>query len=242
MMIDRGYLQGLPVDFGPSRTHLVQTITGWLTPPGQNRMVVTLNARMVMLALANPAFGQVIRQADLVAIDGYGVEQALKKRGYPAPIRVAGIDLVKELLTWCAARALTVFCYGGSVQTAERLKLAVRQRWPEIKLGGVYDGYGAQMSRERVEQELLRCRPQLLLAGLGSPNQELFLAQMLPRLSGAVGIGVGGSLEVLSGGRGEAPRWCREHGWEWLFRMAQQPRKMAGMFDLIKFWRQFLHE
>jgi N-acetylglucosaminyldiphosphoundecaprenol N-acetyl-beta-D-mannosaminyltransferase len=241
MMLNRGYLQDLPVDYGPSRTILVQTITDWLTRPAQNRLVVTLNARMVMLALANPAFGQVIRQADLVVIDGYGVEQALKMRGYPAPIRVAGIDLVKELLTWSTDRDLTVFCYGGSVKTAERLNRAVRQRWPGIKLSGVYDGYGARMSRAQVEQELLRCQPQLLLAGLGSPTQELFLAQMLPRLTGAVGIGVGGSLEVLSGRRGEAPRWYRDHGWEWLFRMAQQPGKMVGMFDLIKFWRQFLH-
>jgi N-acetylglucosaminyldiphosphoundecaprenol N-acetyl-beta-D-mannosaminyltransferase len=241
-MINREYLQDLPVDFGPSRTILVQTITDWMVRPKQNRLVVTLNARMVMLALANPALGQVIRQADLVVIDGYGVEQALKKRGCRDPVRVAGIDLVKDLLTWSATRALTVFFYGGSVKTVERLNHAVRQQWPGIKIGGVYDGYGAQVSRERVEQELLRCQPQLLLVGLGAPSQELFLAQILPRLGGAVGIGVGGALEVLSGRRAEAPRWCRDHGWEWLFRMTQQPRKGAGMFDLIKFWRQFLHE
>jgi N-acetylglucosaminyldiphosphoundecaprenol N-acetyl-beta-D-mannosaminyltransferase len=241
-LISRGYLHDLPVDFGPSRTILLQTITDWLARPEQSRLVVTLNARMVMLTLTDSALGQVIRQADLVAIDGYGVERALKKRGYPDPVRVAGIDLAKELLTCSATRALTVFFYGGSVKTAESLNRVVRQRWPGVRIGGIYDGYGAQVSRGRVEQELFRCQPQLLIVGLGSPAQELFLAQILPHLAGTVGIGVGGALEVLSGRRAEAPRWCRDCGWEWLFRMMQQPRKVTEIFALIKFWRQFIHE
>jgi N-acetylglucosaminyldiphosphoundecaprenol N-acetyl-beta-D-mannosaminyltransferase len=239
-MAVRAYLGGLPVDFASSRSRLVRTVTGWLDQPGQNRLVVTLNARMVMLALANPVFGQVVRQADLVVIDGYGVARALQKGGYPDPVRLAGVDLVKELLTWSANQALTVFCYGGSVKTVAGLFEMARERWPNLRLGGVYDGYGALGSRRQVEAELLRCQPQLLLAGLGAPHQELFLAQMLPRLSGTVGIGVGGALEVLAGRRREAPRWCRDHGWEWLFRMAQQPRKLVEIWDLFRFWRRFL--
>jgi N-acetylglucosaminyldiphosphoundecaprenol N-acetyl-beta-D-mannosaminyltransferase len=239
-MLQRRYLGDLPVDCFFSRPVLVRRITDWLVCPGQSRMVVTLNARMVMLALALPALQAVIRQADLVAVDGYGVEVALRKNGHPAPVRVAGIDLVKDLLVFCATRGMTVFCYGGGLKTVDCLPEVIRRRWPGLKLGRICDGYEARLSRSQVEQELSECQPQLLLVGLGSPQQELFLAQMLPRLAGTVGIGVGGALEVLAGRRREAPFWYREHGWEWLFRMVQQPRKIAGMVDLIRFWRRFL--
>jgi N-acetylglucosaminyldiphosphoundecaprenol N-acetyl-beta-D-mannosaminyltransferase len=239
-MWQRNYLGDLPVDCPSSRPVLVRSITDWMDCPAQSRMVVTLNARMVMLASGFPALRAVIRQADLVAVDGYGVEQALKKNGHPAPVRVAGIDLVKDLFAFCATRGMTVFCYGGSVKTVDCLKEVIRRRWPGLKFGKICDGYEVRTSRRQVEQELLKCQPQLLLVGLGSPQQELFLAQMLPRLTGTVGIGVGGALEVLANRRSEAPLWCRKHGWEWLFRMMQQPRKIVDMVDLIRFWRRFL--
>jgi N-acetylglucosaminyldiphosphoundecaprenol N-acetyl-beta-D-mannosaminyltransferase len=230
------------VDLFPGRAELLATITSWFARPERSRQVVTINARMLMAALVNPALGQAVRRADLVVADGYGVEQALRRRGYTAFTRMAGIDLVKGLLSWGSSRALTVYCYGGKVTMRGRLTESIKRRWPGIVIGGIYDGYGVRSTPEGIKRELLQTgQPRLVLVGLGTPAQELFLAQLLPQLAGGVvGIGVGGALEVLAGSRMEAPRWFRDNGWEWGFRMAQQPRKLSGVVDLVRFWRCFL--
>jgi N-acetylglucosaminyldiphosphoundecaprenol N-acetyl-beta-D-mannosaminyltransferase len=239
---NRVYLRDIPVDLFPGQAELLKIITNWFVRSEHCHQVVTINARMLMTALTNPALRQVMRRVDLVVVDGYGVEQALRRRGYTAFTRMAGIDLVKELLSWGSSRALPVYCYGGSVMTRERLTESMKRYWPGIEIGGIYDGYEARSTPEEIKRELLQSsRPRLVLVGLGTPAQELFLAQLLPQLSGGVvGIGVGGALEVLAGNRMEAPRWVRDNGWEWGFRMAQQPRKLRGIVDLVRFWRCFL--
>ena len=108
-MIGRTRLAGIPVDLFNQKEELFLEITRWLLRPEKSRQIVTLNARMLMTALHHPGLADAINQADLVVIDGFGIELALKKQGWVQPVRVAGIDLVKELLAWGSFRRLPVF-------------------------------------------------------------------------------------------------------------------------------------
>lgn len=239
-MIGRIRLAGIPVDLFHQKEELLLEITRWLRRPEKSRQIVTLNARMLMTALNHPGLADAINKADLVVIDGFGIELALKKQGWTQLIRVAGIDLVKELLAWGSFRHLPVFFYGGSREVVAGLRSKIPQLWPGLAVRGIWDGYGIELDREQVQQEIFRCQPRLLLAGLGTPAQELFLGELLPHLPATVGIGVGGALEVLAGVKTEAPLWLRRCGGEWCFRMLQEPRKLLGLPDLIRFWLRFL--
>jgi N-acetylglucosaminyldiphosphoundecaprenol N-acetyl-beta-D-mannosaminyltransferase len=239
-MNGRQYLGDIPIDLFEDRTLIVRRIGGWLRQPERSRQIVTLNASMLMQSLDCPALKWAIRGADLVTIDGYGIERALRKLGFFEFCRMAGIELMRQLLSYGEILGLSVFFYGGSPGMVAKLRLQLETIWPGMVIAGIFNGYETCYDGCRVEEKIMQSRPGLLLVGLGSPRQEIFLAKLLPHLAGTVGIGVGGALEVIAGVKKEAPQLIRDHGWEWLYRMAQEPRKLAGIADLARFWDRFL--
>ncbi|MCL6590499.1 MAG: WecB/TagA/CpsF family glycosyltransferase [Firmicutes bacterium] len=222
------------MDLAPKQ-ELIKLATGWLSRPVGPRQIVTLNALILMRAWQDPAVSRIIQAADMVTVDGAGVELALRKYGYGKIQRLTGLELTLHLLSWCEANGYSVYFYGGLPVVAALLKQMIPARWPGISLCAVRDGFGVQLRPGQVVAEILEKQPGLLLVGLGSPKQELFLAEVLPRLKGTVGVGVGGAFEVLAGIKREAPGFVRDLGVEWLFRMLQDPLRIKKIPDLVKF-------
>ncbi len=236
----RIHIQDIPVDL-LVKQELTELIGGWFKTPGQPRQIVTLNALMLVNAGRDPQLQRALQAADLVLIDGFGIEMALRRRGYRAITRWAGIDLLRAMLSWCAGSGFPVFCYGGPPAITAPLRRVLREAWPQLKIAGIQHGFPPTHPEGAMAMTELRRRgPCLLVAGLGSPAQELFLAQHLPQLPGTVGIGVGGALEVLAGLKREAPPIVRRCGWEWLYRMAREPARWKKLPDLIRFWTQHI--
>lgn len=241
MELPRSYINGIPINPLPA-AGVDELITGWLRRGDRSRQVVTINAVMFSLALRDQQFSKVLHRADLVVVDGYGVRWALQRMGHPGIRQYPGVCLTRNLLTWSCGAGCPVFFYGGSPRISEALKQAVRIQWPAMNVCGIRQGFDGALMREAAAREIIQAQPGLLLVGLGSPEQELFLAEILPKLKGAVGIGVGGSFEILAGCRREAPGIVREHGLEWLYRMMQDPRKLRRIPDLLRFWGMVMRE
>lgn len=238
-MKSRAYIQGVPVDL-LAKSEVMAMVTHWLTTADRPRQIVTLNALMLMGATHDPQFNRIIQRADLITLDGRGIIKSLLKKDYRPLEQYTGIDLTRELLSWCARHHYPVFCYGGSPAAAAGLRLNISRQWPGLSILGIRDGYGHSAKTPRIIEEVVQNQPALLLAGLGSPAQEIFLAKSLPQLKGTVGIGVGGAFDVLAGLKREAPQFIRKHGWEWLYRMIQDPVKFKRFPDLIRFWYRCL--
>lgn len=239
MTTRRMFLRGIPIDSLTGR-EIFETITGWMTGSGPSRQIITLNALMLMTALADESFRETIRRADLVIADGFGISAALKRRGHPAPPRLTGIELTRRLLDWCSANWKSVYFYGGPVAVQAGLADRARRQWPGLRSAAFRDGFGVGMDREEISREIRQNRPDLLLAGLGTPYQELFLAEQLKGLKGTVGVGVGGSLEVLAGKKRECPGFLRANGLEWLYRMIREPERFQKLPALLEFFYRFL--
>lgn len=231
-MINRFYLEEIPVDLG-SRVEVRDLVCRWLTAGRKPRQVVTLNAAIFMNAVANQRFKQLIQKADLVTVDGYGILLALKKHGLQTE-RFPGVELAEQLLDYCIQKRLPVYIYGGTVKTIRELKA----KFAGCDFIMMKDGFGE--NSHLIAAEVIKFQPKLLFVGLGSPRQEYFLAEILPRLKNTVGIGVGGSLEIIAGRKKRGPAFLINHGWEWLYRMLREPRKLKLLPVLIKFWRGFL--
>jgi N-acetylglucosaminyldiphosphoundecaprenol N-acetyl-beta-D-mannosaminyltransferase len=238
-MKTRVYIQGIPVDLW-SRSEVLASVTNWLCTTSQPRQIVTLNVLMLMEAATDLQLNRIIQAADLITMDGQGIMRALRKKGYRSLEQFTGIDLTRELLSWCARHHRPVFFYGGSPDVAVGLRRNVSRQWPDLSILGIHDGYGQTLKTSEIIDRLAQNQPSLLLAGLGSPAQEIFLAKSLPRLKGTVGIGVGGAFDVLAGFKREAPQFIRIHGWEWLYRMIQDPVKLKRFPDLLRFWYRYL--
>jgi N-acetylglucosaminyldiphosphoundecaprenol N-acetyl-beta-D-mannosaminyltransferase len=233
------YIDRIPVDLN-THDQIFELVNGWLYQRQCSRHIITLNAMMLMAAIKNDCFGEIIKQADLVTVDGYGIDWWLRKKGYCNFQRLTGVNLTRELLIKSCQNGYSVYFLGGTSKVVSMLRKILAEQWPRLNICGIQDGFSISKSRTAILQEIVACKPHLLLVGLGSPQQEMFLAKILPYLDATVGIGVGGTFEVLSGIKREAPQFIRDHGWEWCFRMLQDPRRLKLIPDLVRFWYRYL--
>ncbi|MGH7684033.1 MAG: WecB/TagA/CpsF family glycosyltransferase, partial [Vulcanimicrobiaceae bacterium] len=157
-------------------------------------LVVTLGTEMVMEAQHNERFRAAITSAALVTCDTVGLLLASRLRGGPLRERVAGVELVQTL---APRQEIRLFLLGGAADTAVRAAASLAERGANIV--GARDGYFSASENADVAAQIRASGANVLLAGLGSPKQELWLWDNLATTGCAVGIGVGGTFDVFAG-------------------------------------------
>ncbi|NLN17697.1 MAG: WecB/TagA/CpsF family glycosyltransferase [Firmicutes bacterium] len=197
--------------------------------------VVTVNSEMVMMARERPDFAQILAQASLVVPDGIGVVWGARLLGDYLPERVAGIDLMDQVLAACAKRGWRPFLLGAAPGVAEQAAAALQRRHAGLEIAGVHHGYFNHDEEATVLEQIESTSPDLLLVAMGAPRQEYWIARHRHRLPVALAVGVGGSLDVWAGHVTRAPRWMREVGLEWAYRLLRQPRRILRMAALPRF-------
>ncbi len=196
-------------------------------------MVFTPNVDHVVMCEDDAAFAAAYDRADLVFADGMPLVWASKLTATPLPERVSGSDLVRPLARRAAADGWRVYLLGGragaAAESARRLTAEYGTHVVGIDDAVVRlddeEGYAAVLAR------IAAARPDLVLVALGSPKQEVWLGRVRAALSPAVAIGVGASLDFVAGQVRRAPAWMARAGFEWLFRLCQEPGRL---------WRRYL--
>ncbi len=192
--------------------------------------VVTINPEMIIHALSNPEFKNVIDNADLVIPDGIGVEIGLKILGHSIH-RIAGIDFGKALIKKIASQNKTIAMVGAKSEVIESAIKNLKSEIENVNIIYSHDGYFEDESQ--ILNELITCNPDLVLVALGSPKQELFISQLKSKLPGTVFIGLGGSFDVWSGYVDRAPSIFQKLGFEWLYRTIKEPKRIKRIFPTI---------
>jgi N-acetylglucosaminyldiphosphoundecaprenol N-acetyl-beta-D-mannosaminyltransferase len=204
-----------------------------LVQAGRGGAVFTPNVDHIVMAESNERFRQAYAGANLSLVDGTPVFWASRVLGTPLPEKVSGSDLVVPLARRAAEQGWRVYLLGGApgvaAEAAERLRLVhgtnvVGHDDAMISLSG-NDGERAVIDRIR------RARPNLLLVALGAPKQELFTQRVRDAIRPAVAVAIGASLDFVTGRVTRAPRWMSTLGLEWVYRLAQEPRRL---------WRRYL--
>ena len=203
------------------------------------RYVCTGNLDHLVLAERDPAFRAIYSKADLVVADGAPVVW-LSRIASPIslPERVAGSDLFWELARASSETGLRLFFLGGVPGAATAAAEAVAVRYPRARVVGTYcppvEAFDLRAEQEAIRAVVQRAAPDVLLVALGAPKQEKWIAANKDWLGVPVSIGVGGTFEMAAGLRRRAPPWVRRAGLEWLYRFAQEPRRL--------FHRYFVHD
>ncbi len=198
-------------------------------------LVVTLGTEMIVRAQGDARFRAVVNASVLSLCDTVGVMFAARFAGVRVRQRVTGIDLIESLCSAFAGDGTSIFILGSKGDTAQRAGRALAALHPGLMIAGVRDGYFAASEDAAVAAEVARCGAQVLFAGLGSPRQELWLSDHLKETGCAVGIGIGGSLDVLAGNVQRAPVfWQRAHA-EWLYRLLREPQRWRRQLALPHF-------
>ncbi len=199
------------------------------------RMVVTTNAEMVMLAQEDKQLLMIISEADLVVPDGAGVVWAARFKGDFIPERVAGYDLVQNLLRCGTQNPLRVYLFGGAPGVADMAKKKIETDYKGITVVGTKNGFFDEKSEEDIVAEIRSAQPDILLVALGVPKQEKWLKKYLNRLNVPVSMGVGGTFDVMAGVVKRAPLWMQQANLEWLYRFLLQPQRFLRMLALPRF-------
>ena len=212
----------------------VERIARWAAGR-ESRYVCVATVNNVMEARDRPSFLRVMNGADLVTPDGMPLVWGLRSLGARRATRVYGPDLTPRIFERAAADGIPIALYGGTAEVAEAL-----ERWATVTYPGIdivyrfsppfrtltasedADGVGA------IEQ----AKPGIVLVGLGCPKQEEWMAAHRDRIH-AVMVGVGAAFDFLTDRKRQAPRWMQRSGFEWLFRLATEPRRL---------WRRYLRQ
>lgn len=189
---------------------------------GRCTVVFIANAHTLNIAATDKAYADCLRQADALVNDGFGYRIAARVRGFKTLYNFNGTDLFPRMFAGLE-KPLRVFLYGATEESNARTAKKVAERYPMVQIVGRIHGFGPE---EEVVSQINASAPDLLLCALGQPKQELFLLRVRDRLNAKVVVGVGGLFDFLSGAKPRAPQYMRDWGFEWLFRLAHEPRRL----------------
>ncbi len=187
---------------------------------------MAVNAAKLVSVQSDARLRAVVNGCELVTADGQAVVWASRLLGDPLPTRVAGIDLMHELLALAAARGYRVYILGARPEVLERAVARLRDAHPGLVLAGRRDGYFSPEEDAAVAAEIRSSRPDILFVAISSPRKEFFLGEHGRAIGASFIMGVGGAIDVAAGVTRRAPRWMQRTGLEWLYRLGQEPRRL----------------
>ncbi len=202
---------------------------------GERRTIVTLNTTGLMLAERVPSYRDFVARADLVVPDGQPLVWLSPLFGHRLPARVAGIDLIDQLAEQAARKGHSIYLLGAEPETVTTAAAELIRRHQGLLVAGSHHGFLGDGAAE-VAKAIAQSQADILLVGMGSPRQEQFIADHWDQLGVNVAMGVGGSFEVLANRLHRAPRWLQRLGFEWAFRMLQEPRRLARRYFETFYW------
>lgn len=219
----------------------VQYLTGAISARKPHQ-VITANPIMVMAALENPSYKQMMQQADLIVPDGSGVVWASRVGGDPVAERVAGFDLLHELMKEGERHRWRVYLLGAGPEVVQEAANRLKMQYPGTEIVGYRDGYFGPEQDDEVIEGIRRTSPDLLFVARGADTQEPWIARHKQRLAVPVMMGVGGSFDVISGRTKRAPKVFQKLRLEWLYRLIKEPTRFRRMLALPKFAVRVLRE
>lgn len=226
-------IYGVPV----SRLNMQQTVA-YLTATieqGVPQQVVTANPIILMAGIEDPSFMKTLREADLVVPDGTGLVWAASYVGQPVAERVAGYDLIHELMKAGSSRGWKVYLLGAAPGIAEAAAAKLTSLYPGIRVAGCRDGFFPDIEDDAVIADVTAKAPHLLLVARATNNQDPWIGKYKDRLGVPVMMGVGGSFDVLAGRVKRAPLLFQRLRLEWFYRLLREPSRYRRMLVLPKF-------
>ncbi len=194
------------------------------------RVIQFLNANKVAQVNEDPSMGEILRRADYVLMDGQPLLPMARLLGIRVPERIDGIGLMAKLLALADRHRYRVHLLGAKEEVVRACADKIRADYPGVILAGARNGYFDASQTAEVVGQVRSARPDILLLGMGSPMKERLADACRNEFGATVIQGVGGSFDVMAGLVKRAPVWIQRLGLEWLYRVLQEPRRMAWRY------------
>lgn len=221
---------GIPVDPLTS-VELLERVVRAVEVADRARLFFCLNVNYANLAQSDAALLDAFRQADTVYADSMGILIGARILGRRLPAKLTTTDFVEPLAAVAARRGFSVFFLGGAPGRAEEAAARLAARHPGLRVCGTHDGFFTPSDSTEVVKAIWGARPDILLVGLGAGLQECWLTRHRSDLPPCAALTCGALFDFVSGWVRRAPPLLTDHGLEWVWRLALEPRRL---------WRRYV--
>ena len=193
---------------------------------------VVVNAGKLVAMQSDEKLRNDVNSADIINADGQAVVWASRFLNKPLKERVAGIDLMQNLVKKAAEKKYKIFFFGATEEIVKKVvNIYSKQYSPDI-IAGYRNGYYTKEEEPQIAGQIAGSGADILFVAISSPTKENFLNTYKEQLKNVPFImGVGGSFDVVAGKVKRAPLWMQKAGLEWFYRLIQEPRRM---------WKRYL--
>ena len=192
--------------------------------------LIGVNADKLLQMRDDPWMDACVRRCEVVNADGASMVMAAGRLGVEVPERVAGVDLMRELCSLAERKDYPVYLLGARAEVVEKAAEALERDFPALRIAGCRDGYFGEDEFDLVAGEVMGAEPAVVFVGITSPKKERLIERFRELGASGAFVGVGGTFDVVSGCIPRAPMWMQKANLEWLFRMAQEPRRLVKRY------------
>jgi N-acetylglucosaminyldiphosphoundecaprenol N-acetyl-beta-D-mannosaminyltransferase len=223
------YLDGIRI-FSSGLTDLRCFLLNSLVNPEKSKLIITFNLEFYRNAINNKDFYTVCRQADLVIPDGVSIVHLIKLKYNKWLKRITGNDLFDLILSISDEHPLKIAFVGSSAIVIQRLTKKVHIDHPGCEIvAAISPALNFELNEEennRVVQQLIGSKPDVLLLALGNPRQELWLHKNMDQIGSKINVGVGAVFDFYTGYKRRSPKLFQRLSLEWFWRVLQEPRRL----------------
>ena len=205
-----------------------------LVKDNKSAYVVTPNVDHIVQLEKDRELQDVYANASLILTDGKPLIWIAKWYGTPIKEKISGSDLFPLLCEMAAEKGYKMFFLGAAEGIAAKAAENLEKRYKGLNVVGTYSpplGFENKADEmEKIKSMIYKTSPEILIVGLGCPKQEKFMYHYCKELKVPVSLGLGASLDFEAGNIKRAPKWMSDHGLEWIFRITQDPKRLAKRY------------
>lgn len=192
---------------------------------------VVINAGKVVLMENDENLKKIVANCPIINADGQSIVWASKLLGKTLPERVAGIDLMEELIKLSSQKGYGIYFFGAKEEVVTSVITHYKEKYPTLKICGYRNGYFSDDDIPDITREMRESKADILFVAFSSPKKEYWLAENIKDIEIPFCMGVGGSFDIVAGVTKRAPHWMQRIGLEWFYRFLQEPKRM---------WKRYL--
>lgn len=192
---------------------------------------VVINANKVNLMNEDPELKRIVNECPLINADGISILWAAKVLGLPIKERVTGIDLFLNLVKVASEKGYKIYLFGAKEEVVRKVKRVFEEEYPTLQIVGYRNGYFTEEDEPEIVKNMAESGADMMFVAFSSPKKEYWINKYINQLNIPFVMGVGGSFDVVAGVTERAPKWVQIRGFEWLYRLVQEPRRM---------WRRYV--
>ncbi len=186
------------------------------------------NVHMLIEAHNDTKFAKVVNNAKFCVTDGVPLLKAINWLYNMNQERIAGMDILPDLLSISEKKGIPVYFYGGTNEMLESTIEYCSKNYPSLLIAGVCSPPFRKLTTQEDQQVINKINQsgaKIVFVALGCPKQEIWMSNMTNKINASM-LGIGGALPVMIGIQNRAPKWMQKYSLEWLYRLIQEPNRL----------------